>query len=747
MVEHGELGRPGWFARLYDRVVLGHPVLVVILIVAAVGFLTYYLRNFTIDASSDSIVLENDADLKYYTYTRDVFGSDDYVFLTITPKEDLFSEETLAEIDEMSAQFEALPMIKSVMSVLTVPLFHSPKVPLLQLAQGYKTLNGDADRELAREEILSSPLYRDLLVSEDGKSTNLQINFEGAPGVANEHYQTRERLRLKRIDMPLTDAEKAELEAATQAYDEYRKSAIVERRETIEAIRAIMVEHQDIGDLYLGGVPMIMVDIINYVRDDIVTFGIGIVFLIMAMLAILFRNVKWVVLTTLTCVFTVFMMLGYLGYVDWWTTIVTSNFTSLLLVMTLAMVIHIVVRYREIYAGNPQGNQRTMLLETLRHMATPCLYMALTTMVGFASLVVSGIRPVMDFGIMMTMGLMVGYFMCFVFFPAGMMLFPLRKAPPAKFADLRSSPMSIAARIVERYRKTVGISAFVLFALCLVGASRLTVENRFIDYFKPDTPIYEGMTVIDERLGGTTPLEVVIEGEGKNYWLEPANLAKVRVVHQWLEDLPETGKVISVDTFVRILEKINDGKPVTRPLIGMAVNAIPAELKAEVLKPYVNDDFSEVRIAMRVMESSHSLNRKDLLARIDGYFDSDESPRARGVGPRDWTIRPVQQLAPKLVGIPDSDHRNGDRRHLAHVRRAVPQFQNGNYRNHPQYLASRLGTWRTRLDGYPARHHDDHDRRNNPRNRSRRHHPLHSQVQGGISEGQELRRCDVSMPQ
>lgn len=610
--------------RLFDRIVLAFPIPIVLAVLTASAFFAYYVKDFKLDASSDSIVLENDQDLRYYNTTRRLFGSDDYVIVTVTPSTDLFSADVLKTLTEMVRAFESMEHVGSVASILNVPLFHSPDVPLILLATGYKTLlMEDCDPQLAKKELTESPLFKDYLISIDGKTTAVQINFKDPDEEYMRLDARRTALRDQQQEDLLTKEERRELKDVEKAFTLRHTEISNERSEDIDQIRGIIADYAGLGELYLGGAPMIIADIISYVERDIVVLGLGVLLFVFLMLLLIFREAKWVILPTLTCLLAVVVMMGYLGYTHWRTTIVTSNFTALLLVITMAMAMHIIVRFRELYAGNPDLSNRALTFKTIRLVAKPCLYTSLTTIVGFGSLLVSRIRPVMDFGLMMAIGLTVAYGLCFVFFPAAMLLFPKGKVPPKKLAELTQSPVTVFARFTERHGRIVTVCSIGLFVLCAIGATRLEVENRFIDYFKTDTPIYEGMTIIDQRLGGTTPLEVVLEGGEKGFWLQKENLARLREVHQWLDSLPETGKVISPDTAIRILERVNRGKPLSTQLLTFVINSIPEEIAASIVSPYITPDFAEVRIAMRVRESSKELRREELMQRIKAYFAKD----------------------------------------------------------------------------------------------------------------------------
>ncbi len=620
-----KLGTPSSGASFFNRIVLGAPWLFVLITLSATTFFGYYISQFRMDASTDSIVLENDGDLRYYDVTRELFGSDDFVVITVTPDDDLFSPPTLDILREFVATCESMERDESVTTILTVPLFHSPDVPLMKLADGYRTLaSEDVDLELAREEFTSSPLYKDYLISIDGKTTAVQVNFKAPHPEYQKIITERRELRLKKADETLTPEEALRLPEVERAYKIFYAENTQKRIEDIEYVRSVVAEFRPrIGTIHLGGVPMIMADIISYVRSDIVTFGFGVLALVLVVLAIIFRKIKWVLLPTLTCVFTVTIMLGYMGYTDWAATIVTSNFPSLLIVITMAMAIHVVVRYRELYSGNPDMSNRDLVLNTVRLVAKPCLYTSLTTIVGFSSLLVSGIRPVMDFGIMMAVGLSLAYVLCFLFLPTALMFFPKGKRPPAKLAELKQSPMQAFAKITELHGKLVGTTALLLFIFCVIGAQRLEVENRFIDYFRSSTEIYQGMTIIDSRIGGTTPLEIVLEGEGKDFWIKKDKLADLREIHEWLDALPETGKVISPDTMVRLLEKVNENKPVPLAFITLALKMLPEDIQKAVVGPYLSAERDQIRIVMRVRESDRSLRRQELMLKMEDYFENE----------------------------------------------------------------------------------------------------------------------------
>lgn len=624
----------GPVSRFYEKVLLAGPVPAITLavVLGVVGFFALHLTNFKMNASSDSITRENDPAMHLYNQISETFGVDDYVAVAFTPKGDMFSEKTLNDIRTLSEELSAIPSVVGVQSILTVPLFHSPDISLFQLATGYKTLGGGADPELVRKELLESPLFSDFIIAKDGTSTILQVNFEEMNDLnllSFERFHLREKKKAR-------EASKDELKRLHEVEEEYKRLYAKwtgARQEGIVKIREVLAKHGDeMGELRLGGVPMVVSDIVMYVKRDIALFGSLVLIFIFVMMGVIFRRFNFMLLPMMTCLMAVVFMMGYLGYMDWRTTIVTANFTSLLLIITTENAIHLSTQYRRLRWFSPELDNRRAIASAAGEVFKPCFYSTLTTMVGFGSLIVSGIRPVMDFGIMMTIGLGVSFVICFLFMPAGLALMPMNpeKLPPPPEVEAReagtagrgdeqegAARIAVLARLTEKFPALVLGLTLVVFLVCAVGTRRLTVENRFFDYFRPSTDLYKGFVFIDQKLGGTTPIDIVIDGGTPEFWLDMANLEKLRDFHAWLDEQPETGKVVSLDTLMQVLLGIQKGKPVTRPVLDLLRKNIPPEMAASILRPYVSSDFQKVRISVRARESMEGLNRADLIARIE----------------------------------------------------------------------------------------------------------------------------------
>lgn len=573
------------------------------------------------DASSDSLVLESDAALRYYEQTREVFGSDDYILLAVHLNRSVLSDDVLKTLAALSAELRRIPDVTSVDSILTVPLFQSPKVPLLQLGTGYKTLMmPDCDRPLAFAELTRSPLWRNSLISPDGRTTALVVSFKpdkAYADLANERY----RLRRLQAEPGLSREERRRLDEVNQLYSERHARLSARRRGDVTAIRSILQKYRTQGyDFVESGLPMIVADMVNYIERDIVVFGIAVVLFLALVLFAVFREVRWTILPLVTCLIPVVCMMGYLGLTGWETTVVTSNFSSLLLIISMQNCIYVIVRFREIHARFPEREKLEILFQAVRGVSVPCLFASATAMVGFAALMISGIRPVIDFGILMSTGLGLAYVVNFIFFPAAIMLFPQGAPPAPRYAALDRSPVSFLAAASQRHGRIIGGISLALLVFGVAGISKLQVENRFIDYFRAGTPISRGLELIDQRLGGTTSLEVILDGKQKDYWLEPTHLAQLREIHRYIEGLPDVGKVSSLDGLVAILTDANDGTPPNKFILSIARSALSDQMQQAYLRPYVSPDFSQARIFVRIRESSPNLRRDAILTALEDFL-------------------------------------------------------------------------------------------------------------------------------
>jgi predicted RND superfamily exporter protein len=634
-----------FITRFYDRVVLEYPKIVILGILTVICFLGYKAADFRLDASTETLIIETDEDLRYSRLIKSRYGGYDYLLITYSPKTDLFSDESLKKLAQLRDDLKKTKRVTSVVSILDAPLLESPPVPIRELTNSIQTLESPTvDRKLARIEFKESPLYQNLLVSPDLKTTGLQINFP-----IDEVYQGLlariDHFREKAASSALTDAEILEFKDLKRQIQRRRELRRQIRNEDIAAIRTIIDKYRQDAQLFMGGISVITDDLIRFVKQDLKIFGIGIAFFLIITLSIIFGKIRWVVLPMLCCVFSVIAMMGFLGMFGWKVTVISSNFISLQLIITMAITIHLIVRYRDLAMRNPGAEQRQLILDTVSSMLTPCLYAALTTIAGFGSLLLCNILPVRTFGWMMSAGIAVSLIVTFLLFPSGLMLLG-KEAPQAEKAR-RFSFTSALARFTEARGTLILCVSCLILIMNAIGITRLVVENSFINYFKDDTEIYQGLKVIDEKLGGTTPLDVIVElevpqtktakaaaktkGQGdeefdefdefekandEKYWFTADRMALAMKIHDYLDSLPETGKVLSLATMLKIATKLNKGQPLDNFQLALVYSELPDKFKRIILKPYVSPQHNELRYSIRVKDSQKSLRRDALLKKI-----------------------------------------------------------------------------------------------------------------------------------
>ena len=636
-----------WFSRHYNHwtVLRPWPLLIALLLVLMV--LGWHARDFRLDASADSLLLENDQDYKVFRDLSERYQSKSFLVVALVPEQGVFAASTLKRVDQLALDLEEVPGISSVVSLLDVPLLAQGEGSLTELAGNYRTLrDSEVDLQKARDELTTSPVFSELIVSADGRTTALQLNLDEAPEF--EALQGERRRMSQRIGAgKATSDEKQRFVQLDAQYELQKRQLNQKRHDTIVAVREVMERHRDAGSLVLGGVSMIADDMITFIRNDLVTFGLGVFVFLVVMLAIVFRAIRWVVLPLASCFFAGLSMMGLLGLAGWQVTVISSNFISLMLILTMSMNVHLVVRHRQLVRDHPDMAHPARVLMTMQKMFWPCLYTALTTILAFGSLVLSSIKPVIDFGWMMSLGLVVTFAVSFLLFPSLLaVLGPAQKGESASVPGLKFT--ATLSRITAQRGRLVITTSLALAILGGIGITRLEVENSFINYFGKDTEIYRGLKLIDRELGGTTPLDVIVrfepepeiaasdesdddlalllgsvsQGDPVDYWFTPRKIKTVSMVHDFLESRYGVGQVLSLASLIRVGESISKA-PFDTFELAVLYKRMPDDLKAALLSPYVSIERDEVRLTARIRDSLPDLRRNVLLQEIQSGLEKE----------------------------------------------------------------------------------------------------------------------------
>ena len=604
------------FAQFYQNGVLKNPKTVFVLLIIAILSFGYYSKDFRLDASSETLLIEGDPDLAYLKEVTERYGSKDFLILTYTPNEGMVTDSSINNLLSLKYKIQSLNWVHSVITLLDIPLLNNSDAPLQERLESFKTLKDEGvDKIRGFKEILNSPVFRNFVISENGNTSGIIVNIK-----ENKKLENIENLSKKEIE---------------KHKDKIKK----QNHENILEIRQVIKSYGDVGKIYLGGIPMIADDMMTFIKSDIVVFGLGVLLFIIATLWFVFRKLIWIVVPISSCLFSVVIMMGLLGILGWKVTVISSNFIALMLILTMAMNIHMSTRFLQLRKDYPTKNNFEIISLTTNKMFWPILYTVFTTVFAFLSLIFSGIKPIIDFGWMMTFGLITSFIITFTLLPTLLNFAPTKNITLKKEQD--SKITTFLGYLSLNNKNTIfGITGIIII-LSLIGISKLEVENSFINYFNKNTEIYKGMKLIDEELGGTTPLEVILkfptnknketsteddefedwgdEGDknDEKYWFTKDKIDKIASVHNYLDSLPQVGKVLSFSSIIDVATQLNNNKPLGTLEMGVLYSKIPQSIKTEIIDPYLSIKDNEARISLRIIDSQENLRRNDLINKIN----------------------------------------------------------------------------------------------------------------------------------
>ena len=601
------------FAQFYQNVILRNPKSILIVLVFALISFGYYSKDFKLDASSETLLIDGDPDLKYLQEVSKRYGTKEFLILTYSPNEGMVSDNSINNLLSLKYKIQSLNWVHSVTTLLDIPLLNSSDAPLQERLQKFKTLkDDDIDRDRGFNEILTSPVFRNFVISEDGKTTGIIVNIKNNKKLFDQANKSKKEI------------------------EEHKDKIKKQNHQNILEIRDVIKSYEDIGTIHLGGIPMIADDMMSFIKSDIIVFGFGVFLFIVATLWFVFRNLIWIIIPISSCFFSVVIMMGTLGLLGWKVTVISSNFIALMLILTMAMNIHMSTRFLQLKKDYPDKSIFELISQTTSKMFWPILYTVLTTVIAFLSLIFSEIKPIIDFGWMMTLGLITSFIVTFTLLPSLINFVSERNIFLREYKD--SYVTSFFAKISQNNYRLILTITFVTIILSLVGISRLEVENSFINYFSKKTEIYKGMKLIDEELGGTTPLEVILkfpkkeeeklveedefedwndEKNNEKYWFTKDKIDRISSVHNYLDGLPQVGKVLSFSSIIDVATVLNNNKPLGTLEMGVLYSKIPKSIKTEIIDPYISIKDNEARINLRIIDSQENLRRNDLIKKIN----------------------------------------------------------------------------------------------------------------------------------
>ena len=603
-------------SNIYKNIILKNPKTVLIFIILTALFFGYNSKDFRLDASSETLLIEGDPDLKYLQEINEKFGSKDFLVLTLTPNESIISDNVINNILSLKYKIQSLDWVHNVITILDIPLLDSSDEPLMDRIKNYRTLKDEnIDRERGFNEIASSPVFKNFVISEDKTTTGIIVNIKSTETNAKQ-FQSKKEL---------------------QTYKDKLKE---KNHNNILEIREIIKSFSDIGKIHLGGIPMIADDMMTFIKSDIFTFGIGVFLFIVLTLWYVFRKFIWILIPISSCFLSVLIMTGFLGIMGWKVTVISSNFIALMLILTMAMNIHMSTRYLQLKTTSENKPTNELIYLATSKMFWPIAYTVLTTICAFLSLIFSEIKPIIDFGWMMTFGLITSFIVTFTLLPSLLNLMASEKIDVQEKSFTNFTGFLANCSITKK--KLIYIISILLIILSIFGISKLKVENSFINYFSKDTEIYRGMKLIDEKLGGTTPLDIILKFDTKTnnevsekndefddweedentsddskYWFTKDKIDRIKNVHSYLENLDHIGKVLSFYSIIEIATTLNNNNELGTLEMGVLYTKLPENIKREIVDPYISVTNNEARISLRIKDSSKDLRRNELIKKIN----------------------------------------------------------------------------------------------------------------------------------
>ena len=577
--------------------ILKQPKLIFLFLLILLSLAFYQSKKFQLDASADTLLVENDPDLNYLRSVNERYASEDFFVVTYSPKQSL-NINNIKEFKKFVDEINNFKWVSKTISALNSPLFESSDKPLIEKIKDieYITTN-NVDFNRALKELKNSPVYKKLIINDDASVFGIVVYIKD-----NQEYLSALKVNKsfleKKEKNQLTSEDKIQFKKHSVYLEKLKKQRNKEYEDYNAEIRSHITKYKSQASINLSGIPMIVEDLINYVKKDIIIFGSGVFIFMLITLWIIFRDIKWVIFPLLSCLISIALMIGTLGYLNWKVTVISSNFISIMLVLTMEINIHYIQRYKQSQNLYPKKKETELTQLTADGIFQSILYGVFITIIGFLSFIFCDIRPVIDFGYMMSIGLIISMLVTMILLPSLIIQF---KPKISKLDRSKNSKFfrNLADFAINK-KLLIIISSTAILLASFYGSSKITVENSFINYFNKDTEIYKGMKLIDEKLGGTTPLEIIVKFKDSSskkdsgddffetsssdefkdsYWFTNYRTSTITNIHQYLESLPEIGKVLSFFSIIQMGEKINDNKKLGSFEMAILYSKLPDDIK------------------------------------------------------------------------------------------------------------------------------------------------------------------------
>lgn len=615
-----------------------YPKLLLTAFLGATLALGWQAQHFEINASADTLVADDNI---HYLESREVsqrFAPEEFLLLVYQPDDGkIFSQQSQEALQSLADKLNALERVKSVRTILNVPLLSqieglSAEIDPEQYTQSSLNLSA---KELARV-FRDHPVYEGLIINPEQNASAIQVLFKADSKLRG--LETRElALKQKALQSALSESEQEELAQLEAEIEPLLTELREQRNREVKQILALIKPYEKEARIYLGGLQVLGYELISIITRDLLLFGSAIAVSICVMLWLLFRSLRWVLVPMACCASSVAITLGLFGLLELKATVISSSFVALQLILTLAIVIHLIVQYRETALEKPGADQHDLVLTSLRRKLAPCFYAGLTTSVGFASLLFSGIQPVISFGWMMVIAMAISIACSLLLMPAINLLLPKQETPTRN---------SVFRWFINRCHWLATHQTGSLYLVCTLiaaalafGLARLDVENSFINYFDKETRIYKELRYVDQTFGGSTPLDIIYsipeERQTDTPTLSAQTVQTLQQLQHAIEQLPAVGTTLSVVNFTELAKQINDHKPLTEYELTALYRTLDRTVREDLVGAFYSPDTQQLRISTRIQDSTENLNRKALLddirARINNLGIDPDTVKLTGL--------------------------------------------------------------------------------------------------------------------
>ncbi|MBB5187520.1 MULTISPECIES: efflux RND transporter permease subunit [Zhongshania] len=604
-----------------------------------VGFFAWHSRSFEINASADTLISEDNRDYIQSQKINQQFSPEEFLIIVYKPKPKaggVFSAQSLDNISRISREVSALERVKTVRSVMNVPLLSKAGGALnanLEPSEFTQNRLNLSEREL-KALFKDHPIYDGLLVNHEQTASGIQVLFK--PDLTLQKLDANIlAIQEKRLEGPLSKADKAKLKSLKQQAAPLENALRDSRNQEVEQLREIIKQYRNDADLYLGGVHVLGYQLINIIQNDLKVFGGAIGLAICILIYAIFRRFSWILITVACCASNLFITVGAFGLLGLKATVISSNFISLQLILSLAIVIHLIVQYREEAEKAAEASQKDLVLQTLKEKIAPCFFAGFTTSLGFASLLLSNIEPVSTFGLMMIIAMVVTIVCTLLLFPALLLLFPREHVTES--SSIFSGVMQTAQGFCTKRSTLIMVFSIAFFAVSVFGSLRLNVENSFINYFASDTDVHKELSFIDNEFGGSTQLDIVYTppkaaNPDKNLLLRAGDVQTAHSIQKSLAEFEAMGTTLSVVNFTQLAKQLNNNKPLTEYELTAIYWTLDKNVREDLLSSYFIEPPAQLRISARIKDSTENLDRGVLLA------DIHKQIQAQGVAPEDYKL-------------------------------------------------------------------------------------------------------------